>query len=285
MPQPLQASLQSPGRKPLGNSIVELASVDSTNNYAHQLLDAGLAHHGDAFFAHEQLKGKGQRGKGWLADRGSNILMSVVVDPTPLRLSQQFQLNAALTLGAHEFLTKHAGIGTKIKWPNDLYWQDRKAGGILIESGVGGREESGVGSQELGVGSREMGAENNWKWAIFGIGININQTSFPDTLPNPVSLKQITGINHDPLVLAKELCSYLDKFFEEVITNGFDTIYEQYNHHLYKKDQIVRLRKENRTFQTRVTGVSTMGQLITTGLIEERFDFGEIEWIIDSPTL
>ena len=104
---------------------------------------------------------------------------------------------------------KYAGDETKIKWPNDLYWQDRKAGGILIESIVRSRE-SGVGS---------------WEWAIIGIGININQTTFPDDLPNPVSLKQITGKNFDPVELAKELCGLLDKRFTELIENGFENIY------------------------------------------------------------
>src|ERR1043166_10157738 len=88
---------------------------------------------------------------------------------------------------------------------NDLYWQGRKAGGILIDNIVM--------SQETGVGS--------WKWAIVGIGININQTSFSNDLPNPVSLKQITGKNYDPLTLARELCQNLITFTKNSITGVF----------------------------------------------------------------
>lgn len=259
MPEPTQAAPQTAGHKPLGMPFIELKSVDSTNNYARRLLDAGLAQHGHAFFAHEQLSGKGQRGKGWVSKPGSNIIISIVVDPAPLVVSRQFQLNASLTLGVHEFLTKYAGNEIKIKWPNDLYWHDRKAGGMLIESKLG----------------------DNWRWAIVGIGVNINQTEFPSTLPNPVSLKQITGRDFDPVILAKQLCVDLDKYLRLLIADGFDTIYARYQECLYKKDEKVRLRKDNRVFETTIKGVSVDGQLIAQHLIEERFDFGEIEWIID----
>ena len=141
----------------LGSPFIELQSVDSTNNYARKLLYEGLAQHGTAIFAHEQLAGKAQRGKTWSSDKGTNVILSLVVKPRSLLLTQQFQLSVCVAVAVHELFMKYAGDEAKIKWPNDLYWQDRKAGGILIESGVGSAE-SGVRSQESGIA--------RWEWEI-----------------------------------------------------------------------------------------------------------------------
>jgi BirA family biotin operon repressor/biotin-[acetyl-CoA-carboxylase] ligase len=250
---------------PIGSPFIELQSVDSTNNYARQQIHAGLAQHGLAIFSHEQVAGKGQRGKVWTTERGSNLILSIVVKPQPLPLTQQFRLSACVAVAIHEFFIKYAGDDTKIKWPNDLYWQDRKAGGILIENIVG--------IQEPGAGSRE--------WiSIIGIGININQTFFHPEIKNPVSLKQITGKIFNPVNLAKELCVVLEKRFAELIEDGFENIYNTYLTHLYKRKATVKLKKDSKIFETMIEGVSPTGKLITQHGILEEFYFGEVEWMI-----
>ncbi|MEO7983140.1 MAG: biotin--[acetyl-CoA-carboxylase] ligase [Bacteroidota bacterium] len=261
---------------------IELQSVDSTNNYARGQLHAGLAQPGMAIFAHEQIAGKGQRGKLWKTEKGANIILSLVVNPTPLLLTQQFQLSVCVAASVHEFFSKYAGDDTKIKWPNDLCWQDRKAGGILIESVVHSRQAE-VRSREPGVGS-DVGASAGWT-SIVGIGININQTSFDPGIKNPVSLKQITGKNFEPVELSKELCRVFNKWFIEFNQHGFEPVYTYYLSHLYKRNEIVRLKKDNRVFETMIEGVSTAGQLITKQPNTENsmvtaFDFGEVEWVI-----
>ena len=248
----------------IGFPFVELQSVDSTNNYARNLLHEGLAQHGMAIYAHEQLAGKGQRGKIWSSDKGSNVILSLIVNPQSLVLSQQFQLSVCVALSVHELFMKFAGADTKIKWPNDLYWQDRKAGGILIESVVG--------SRELSISS--------WDWSIIGVGININQTAFPSYLPNPVSLKQITGKNFDAVVLAKELCMIMNQKFDELMNSGFENLYAQYLIHLYKINTTVKLRKDNRVFEAIIKGVNRAGQLVVYHSIEEEFNFGDVEWVV-----
>ncbi len=264
----------TPAFNPLGMPFIGVKSVDSTNNYALARAHAGLAQHGEAIFAHEQVAGKGQMGKTWTSGKDENIILSIVANPHPLQLAQQFQLSAAVAVGVNDFFAKYAGDDTKIKWPNDLYWQDRKAGGILIESIVG-KQESGVRSQELGV----RPTSSQWKWAVIGIGININQTSFPDTLINPVSLKQITGKNFDVIDLAKELCTAINNRFAELLNGNFESIYEQYISHLYKRNETVKLKKDSRVFEATIKTVSTSGRLIVQHSIEEEFDFGEIEWV------
>ena len=95
-----------------------------------------------------------------------------------------------------------------------------------------------------------------WKWAVLGIGININQVVFTADLLNPVSLKQITGKNFDPLELAKELCTVLEKNYQLLISGNFENLFNSYLKHLYKKDEKVKLKKNNRVFETTINSVS-----------------------------
>jgi len=263
LPQPF-------ARNPIGKPFIELNSVDSTNNYARSLLHEGLAAHGAAIFAREQVAGRGQRGKTWYAARDESLVLSVLLNPFPLPLSRQFQLSACVVVAGFHFLIKYAGSDISIKWPNDLYFQDRKTGGILIESMVRSNPDTPRSTDRGG---------SNWDWAIAGIGININQTHFPPDLPNPVSLKQITGSSFNAASLAKELCGYIEKYFDQLITEGFENIYADYVEHLYKKDQLVKLKIDNRIFQAVIRTVSPAGKLIVQHGIEEEFGFGEIEWV------
>ncbi len=236
-----------------------LDHVDSTNNYAMAQVHAGMASHGMAWFAHNQTAGKGQRGKDWEMEPGKNIALSLVLEPQSFNSSRQFYLSAAIALACHEFFFGYAGDETKIKWPNDLYWRDRKAGGILIETIYQGTA---------------------LKYAIVGIGININQTRFSKELKNPVSLKQITGKELDALVLAKELYETVMKRMEELAPASFEKIIKGYNQHLYGINKNVRLKKDNAVFETVIKEVNERGQLVTVDATERNFDFGEIEWII-----
>ena len=263
MQQPL-----SPNR--IGTPLVELQSVDSTNNYARELLHAGLAYHGTTVITGEQTAGKGQRGKAWKTEKGQNILMSVIIDPRPLVVAQQFGLIAASALAAHAVFSRHAGEKTSIKWPNDLYWQDRKAGGILVESGIG----------TLNPGEGEMDGQG-WKWAIVGIGININQLRFPPDLPNPVSLQQVTGKEFNIADLARELCDEMEEKWTMLVNEGgLSKTIDAYNALLYCRNETVKLKKDNRVFEARILDVTNEGRLRVSHAIEESFSFGEIEWMI-----
>jgi BirA family biotin operon repressor/biotin-[acetyl-CoA-carboxylase] ligase len=253
----------------IGIPFIELQSVDSTNNYARRLLHEGLARHGFAVFAHEQVQGKGQWGKTWVTEKDANIILSTVIHPGPLQIAEQFRLTVCTAVATHDFFSRYAGDDTRIKWPNDLYWQDRKAGGILIENVIG------TGYPET----------DRWQWAIIGTGININQTSFNPELKNPVSLRQITGKSFDPVALAKELCSLLDEKFKQLIAGGFEKIFSGYLSVLYKKNEVVKLRKGNRVFEATIIDVSPNGKLIVDRLMEHTpttiaIDFGEVEWIV-----
>ncbi len=234
-----------------------LNTVDSTNNYAMARLDDGWAKHGMLWFANEQTAGKGQRGKTWIMEKGKNIAMSLVLAPERLKITNQFHLSAAVALSCFEFFSGYAGDETKIKWPNDLFWRDRKAGGILIENKFQGKI---------------------WKWAVVGIGININQTKFDKNLVNPVSLKQITGKTFDTIELASELHNLLMKNLAEL--KSANMVMEQYNEQLYKINKQVTLKKGEQGFDTVIKGVTPEGRLITVDALERQFDFGEVEWVL-----
>lgn len=247
----------------IGFKFVELSTVDSTNNYATALIHGGHATHGEAVFAHEQTAGKGQRGKQWDSEKGSNIMLSVIVDTTPIQHLPPFLLSAATALACHQLFQSYAVSETFIKWPNDIYWRDRKAGGILIENIYRGKE---------------------WQWAVIGMGININQTLFPEGSLRPVSLKQITGKTYTPTILAKELCVYLEKQLQLLILGETDLILDAYQANLFRNGELVRLKKENQILETNILGITTEGYLrtqVTKQDPEQLFTVGEVEWMFD----
>jgi BirA family biotin operon repressor/biotin-[acetyl-CoA-carboxylase] ligase len=264
----------------IGHAFIELGSVDSTNNYAMACATAGSASHGTLYFAHDQWAGKGTRGRTWTSKPGENIILSAVLEPVALVSSQAFALSACVALACQDLFSRYAGNeATRIKWPNDLYWGDRKAGGILIENSFRG---------------------DRWAFAVAGIGINVNQTEFAAlasethrgpqaTARNPVSLRQITGQSYDAVQLARELGTCLDRRYREltggnsagkVSAGGISDLFAEYNTRLYRLGQEVRLRKDNAVFDTIITGVSPQGHLLTKDVLEREFSFGEVEWII-----
>ena len=257
---PYQAKMLTSNAKHfIGNSFVELQTVNSTNNYAIEKVHDGLAFHGNVFFAHEQIAGKGQLGKKWIATPNQNIMMSVVLEPDFLRVSQQFYLSVCLADACAGFFTDFITSDFYIKWPNDIYWRDRKIGGILIENILQG---------------------DKWKFAVAGMGINVNQTEFPAFLTSAVSLKQITGKTFSPVDLAKELCKRTEEKYQQLRTGGFNELLEEYNGYLFRKNEKVKLKTGNGVFETTILGVSADGQLHSKDDIERNFNFGEVVWVI-----
>lgn len=161
--------------------ILWLESVSSTNSYLSDRADT--APHGMIVAARGQTAGRGQRGNSWESLPGMNLTFSIMIRPDALDASEQFYLSEAVALGVVDALRCVLPLGSPvaIKWPNDIYWADKKICGILIENSLVGRSIS---------------------WSIAGIGINVNQREFMSDAPNPVSLWQITGreISLEPLL-------------------------------------------------------------------------------------
>lgn len=232
-----------------------LEQTESTNNYAMQQLHAGIAGHGSAWFARFQSQGKGQRGKQWISKPDESILLSVCIQPPTQFRPQQFHFNALVATTCAEFLENVINGPVQLKWPNDLYWRDRKAGGILIENTLQG---------------------SIWKWAVIGIGLNVNQENFEGLNKAAVSVYQLTGKKLDPTILAQQLHEAILDAFENCPHN--DDILQTYNEKLYMRNEKVVLKQGENKFETIVRGVKEDGELMTD---EGNYRFGDVEWIFD----
>ena len=244
----------------IGHLMTVLESVDSSNNYAMARVHARLATHGECFLAMEQTAGKGRMGRQWTSMPGQNILLSIVLDASKLNPNLPFLLSMAIALGCSDWLDPLSRGDINIKWPNDLYWRDRKAGGILIEN-----KWSGF----------------NWQFAIAGIGINVNQVDFNPMAKRPVSLKQITGKDHEVLPLVKDLLACLEWRWQQLANaEQHAVLLNDYNQLLYSKGKKVLLRKGSETFETTIMQVNASGELITSDTSQRRFRVGEVEWVL-----
>jgi len=223
----------------LSKPFILLSEVESTNNYAMAKLQSGLVEPGSCLMAIKQTKGKGQMGKTWESDPGSNITMSTVISLAGSEY-HPFILSASVALACVE-LAEEAGIrGPNIKWPNDIYINDRKAGGVLIENLV-------RAGQPI--------------WSVIGTGVNINQTYF------------------DPIELAHRLHGHILRRTSAIATVNPAHLLEEYNGLLYRRGQKTRLRQGNIVFETMISGVNADGELVTTDTMERRFAVGEVVFV------
>lgn len=240
-------------------SFIILHEVGSTNNYAMGRLNQEKVKAGTAYFALRQTAGKGQRGKHWESAANENITMSLVLTPVHLPIERQFMLSAGIALAGYDFVKKYTGRAAAIKWSNDLYWNDKKTGGLLIENIIRGKE---------------------WSYSVAGMGININQKEFSPELPNPVSFHQITGEHYDTISLGKELRECVRLRYEKLIPQNFDLILEEYNSVLYRKEEERLYRRGNDTFYATIRRVEHNGTLVLEkGNRELKVDFGEITFL------
>lgn len=198
----------------LGEPLIELSSIDSTNIYAISQVHQQLAVSGSCYRADYQTQGKGQHGRVWDSEMGQNLLCSYVLELKSLNPTKNWSpddqkgLSAAVSIGAKTFFKAHAGEETLIKLPNDIYWRDRKAGGILIENTLRGTE---------------------WTWSVIGIGFNINQTQFKVQGIQPVSLRQITGKQWEIPRLQTELSKALSSSIQNWLMEGTPATIEKMN--------------------------------------------------------
>ena len=175
--------------------------TNSTNSLLKELLAKGEWPADEHFLrAGFQTAGRGQTGNGWESEADKNLLCSILLPPR----ENLFELNIVVAVAVQRML----GEAFTIKWPNDIYWQDKKVAGILIENAI------------LGIAI---------KYSIAGIGLNVNQTEFVSDAPNPVSLKQITGKDYDLDEMMRRLYKETQKALEE-------NVWEEYKSHLYRRE-------------------------------------------------
>lgn len=240
----------------IGDPFIKLARVDSTNNYAMGLVESGHAEHGTAILAAEQTQGRGQRGKRWFSIPGQSLTMSILLFQQEQGAQPGFEISALTALACYDLLKSEGLQDLSIKWPNDLYWRDRKAGGILIENRIRASLPA---------------------ISVVGIGLNINQEEFPE-LEFAVSLKTITGQEKDVEKLALKLCSLLDGYYQRSLVEDRFFWLPLYNDRLYMRGQNVKLQTRSGPLETTIIGINQSGSLITTQGI---FYQGNIIWLRD----
>lgn len=244
----------------IGKNLIELNTVDSTNNYAKEMLNGQRPPEGTCIITNEQTSGRGQMGNVWLSEPGKNITLSLILYPTFLDLSKQFFLSMAVALGVKDFCESVLQDEVKIKWPNDVCYGDCKLAGVLIENNISG---SKIAS------------------SIVGVGINVNQTVFEENAKNPTSLAAITDSEHNLNNLTNELYFYIEKYYMQLRQLHFNFLDKAYTVAMYRYQQTHEFKKGNQIFRGEIVGVAKDGKLIVqSGEKEFRFNFKEVEFVV-----
>jgi BirA family biotin operon repressor/biotin-[acetyl-CoA-carboxylase] ligase len=219
------------------SELLKLDRIDSTNNYAMQLIDADAAVHGLTITAKEQLSGRGQRGRTWVGVPGDCLMMSVILRPT-VDLGRQADFLALVAVSVAKAVQDALPQQpVRIKWPNDIIIADKKAAGILIENVVRGQ---------------------TWPWAVVGIGLNVGPDVLPADLPNATSMRQAGYAGHDLDPLARAIRAAL---LQTLASNDADAI-ARYNDLLFYKGRRQFFRDDGQFFSAEVVGMNDRGQLL-----------------------
>jgi BirA family biotin operon repressor/biotin-[acetyl-CoA-carboxylase] ligase len=245
----------------VGQNFVTLKEVDSTNDFLKNLVsNSKPLIEGTVIMAENQYAGRGQQQNGWFTEAGKNLTFSILLKPHFLAIGEQFDLTRAVSLGVCEAFEPLLGPGLKIKWPNDIYYNNHKLGGILIENMIQGGQI---------------------KNSVIGIGLNINQEKFPDWLPNATSLKQILHRDYDLTALLSDICHNIEAWYLNLKAGNISHVRDSYLSRLYWLN-------EPRTFNTKkgivngtIKNVRYNGLLVVENNIGEELEFSlkEIEFL------
>ncbi|MDY6800055.1 MAG: biotin--[acetyl-CoA-carboxylase] ligase [Bacteroidota bacterium] len=242
------------------DKIITLSLTNSTNSYAVQLLKSKNVEEGTIVFAYEQKAGRGLGQNNWESEKRKNLTFSIILFPRYLPIQHHYMLSKVISLGLFEYAASKLDE-IKIKWPNDIYYKDKKLAGILIENSIKG---------------------TTINYSVAGIGLNLNQEHFVSNAPNPVSFKQITGKNYS---IEKELVSvrqHIKKYYQKLQSGQMEEINRVYIESLYRFNRFHKFRWNNQVFSAKITGVNEYGhlQVLTSGNETKEFEFKEIEFLI-----
>ena len=188
-----------------------------------------------------QTAGKGQAGNSWESENNKNLTFSLFLKPVYIEIQNQFIISKAVALGILEALKVYAPDFT-IKWPNDIYYKNKKIGGILIENAL---------------------RQNTISESIIGIGLNINQTTFVSDAPNPVSLKSIVNKNFDLDTILSEVTSGIIDQINVIQSGNCTTIHQQYINQLFRKTGYYPYKDAHGEFMAQISGINAYGHFTT----------------------
>ena len=246
---------------------IKVSQTASTNTYLSRL--AATLPGGTVIYTPCQTAGRGQKGNSWESEDGKNLTFSLLLKRPPVKARDQFYLSEASALAVVEALTALAGDGFTVKWPNDVYWQDKKICGMLLENSLDGSDIA---------------------TCIVGIGLNVNQERFVSDAPNPVSLLNITGHEHDLESLLKRVCSRIEQLVNTLDdATAREQLHRQYMAALYRNDGQQHLWEDaaGHRFMASVAGIAPDGTLTLQHEDGTRHDylFKEVKHIINQVVL
>lgn len=225
----------------IGSKIIRLDVIDSTFNYVKNNLLGDLDNEGILVSCIEQTSGKGQNNNFWESEAGKNITISFFIRPKNfVEISDQFQISVFVAVSIFEFIKEYVSNNVSIKWPNDIYVENKKIAGILIEHSI-----------EL----------NKLEKTLIGIGININQEVFKSDAPNPVSLKNITNKDYDLDYLINRLAEILD-YNIIVLRSNYKLLKDKYLKNLFHKDTFHNYIYKEKNIVAKITDINNFGHLI-----------------------
>lgn len=224
----------------IGHRVIQIHEVDSTNNYAAKLLSEGKLTHGTVILAEYQTAGKGQRGNSWLTTGVKQFTGSYFLKTDFLSVEHLCYLNMCVALSVREVLAQLVAATCEIKWPNDIFLNNQKVAGILVESNWKNGRVEGV---------------------IVGIGININPVFH---VKHAISLKEIIGKELDPLLVHELLSTSLQGYFDILRAVDYQRIQEDFESHLWKKDQRIKMidKTSMMEFEGIIRGVDPIGNVL-----------------------
>ncbi len=244
-------------------NVLNVEETDSTNNHLNRLLAKEDFPDGFAVLAKNQTAGRGQIGHCWSSEYDKNLLFSLLLHPTFIHVADQFYLMRAVEVAIVETLRN--GFGSEnfvIKWPNDIYYNDRKLCGFIVDNLLTGAEIT---------------------HAIVGIGLNVNQTKFDESLPNPISLANIVGEEIDKESLFKDLRTAILKEYQLLKDDdmNFEFLNNRYLYMIYKFGEWTKYSDSNGEFEGRIIDIEPTGRVV---IQPKRGDFrkyyiGEVEYI------
>lgn len=223
----------------IGNNIIHKDELTSTNTFALGLLATGRPPEGTIVSTFNQTAGRGQPGNKWESEKGKNLSFSIILYPNSISPDSQFIVSMAISVGINDFIAEKVPGGT-IKWPNDIYMKDDKIAGLLIES-------STMGNKVL--------------YMVAGIGLNVNQVEFRSEATNPVSLKQLTGVEYDLNECLLELAASIDYRYGQLSQGKLNLIRSEYHKQLYRIGKWAAFSDSSGKFKGSIRSVSDDGML------------------------
>ena len=217
-------------------------TLDSTNKYC-ELLDLDKVEEFAVYCTRSQTAGVGQRGNHWASAPGENLTFSMVLKPVFLAADEQFRLTKAASLAVVDFLTTLCLTEQPIyiKWPNDIYVSGSKICGMLLSSHLAGGSISSC---------------------IVGVGLNVNQLTFPEWVPNPTSLAILSGCRWELEPLLHQLLDCIFKRYQQLRSGDIDTINNQYLAKLMRLGTMADYLYHDRIVHAAIEGVDRFGHLL-----------------------